>query len=83
MLLGSRWRVEEEPVPNRYIIYILLPSMVQVLSGTIVRMIEKVQRDLATMGKPLDLELECYAALAARMDAFIDIFNGKLTSSLL
>ncbi|CAB1100333.1 unnamed protein product [Ectocarpus sp. CCAP 1310/34] len=50
----------------------------KVLSGTIVCMIEKVQRDLLTMGKPLDLELDCYAALAAKMDAFIDIFNGKL-----
>ncbi|CAN0452205.1 unnamed protein product, partial [Pylaiella littoralis] len=29
------------------------------------------------MGESPDLELECYAALASRVDAFIDIFNGK------
>lgn len=42
-----------------------------------VRIMVKIQRDLMTMGEPLDLELECYAALAAKMDAFMDIFNGK------
>eukprot|EP00752_Nemacystus_decipiens_P018315 g16431.t1 len=53
----------------------------KVLSGTIVRMIEKVQRDLTTTGEPLDMELECYATLAARMDAFTDIFNGNFGRS--
>ncbi|CAN0449260.1 unnamed protein product [Pylaiella littoralis] len=49
----------------------------KVLSGTMVRIIDKVQFDRVTMGESPDLELECYAALASRVDAFIDIFNGK------
>ncbi|CAN0500677.1 unnamed protein product, partial [Ectocarpus sp. 12 AP-2014] len=53
----------------------------KVLSGTMVRIIEQIQRDLMTEGNPPDLELECYAALASRMDAFVDIFNGNFGRS--
>lgn len=55
----------------------VFPSFHQVLSGTMVRIIEKIQVDNMTKGEPLDLELECYQALASRMNEFIDIFNGE------